>query len=101
MRDVILMMLHTHQINSNDEIILLSLSLLLVFTGLHGGRFRCHFHLAFLSCRLLGRFRRDLSTRRNLLTSHWRFLTGSTFLIYVTYAIRRFVACLFKRQNLR
>lgn len=39
----------SHQIDGNDEIVLLPLSLLLVFAGLHGGRLGCHFHLAFLS----------------------------------------------------
>lgn len=90
----------SHQIDGNDEIVLLPLPLLLVFAGLYGA-FGCHFHLAFLSCRLLGRLRRALSAWCDLLTSCRRLLTGSTFLIYMTHAIRRFVACLqSKRQDL-
>lgn len=87
-------MIPTHQINGNDEIVLLSLSLLLVLAGLHGGGFRCDLHLAFLSRRLLGWFCRALSTRRDLLTGRRCLLTGGTLLVHVTHAIRRFVASL-------
>lgn len=92
----------THQINGDDEIVLLPLALLLVLAGLHGGRLGRHLHLALLCRRLLGRFRLALGARRDLLSGRRRLLAGSALLIHVTYAIRRFVARLRgERQNRR
>lgn len=85
----------THQIDGDDEVVLLPLSLLLVLASLNGSCLWRDLNLSFLSRGLLCRFRGSFCTRRHLLPGRKRcFLTRGSLLVDVTHSICWFVASL-------
>jgi uncharacterized membrane protein len=87
------MMRFAHQVDGDDEVMLLvSLPLLCLLAALDGRRFRLCLHLPLLSCRwLLCWFLRCfcLST---LLASNWSLLACLPLLVYVTTTVCGLVA---------